>query len=74
MLTWANRTERLPEPVGQFGWDGAVGTTAYADPQNRLVGILLAQTGMSTHTPRFVLVPALRARPWSTPLTEKIQR
>ncbi|MGW4897505.1 serine hydrolase domain-containing protein [Kitasatospora sp. NPDC004240] len=35
-------------PVGQFGWDGGAGTTAYADPRNRLVGILLTQTGMST--------------------------
>ncbi|GGQ01471.1 serine hydrolase domain-containing protein [Streptomyces roseolilacinus] len=35
-------------PLGQFGWDGGAGTTAYADPENRLVGILLTQTGMST--------------------------
>ncbi|MFE2849511.1 serine hydrolase domain-containing protein [Streptomyces lavendulae] len=35
-------------PVGQFGWDGGAGTTTYADPRNRLVGILLTQTGMST--------------------------
>ncbi|MGW6913888.1 serine hydrolase domain-containing protein [Kitasatospora sp. NPDC054939] len=35
-------------PVGQFGWDGGTGTTAYADPGNGLVGLLLTQTGMST--------------------------
>ncbi|MFD1935009.1 serine hydrolase domain-containing protein [Nonomuraea mangrovi] len=35
-------------PIGQFGWDGGAGTTTYADPDNRLVGILLTQTGMST--------------------------
>lgn len=35
-------------PTGQFGWDGGAGTTTYADPENRLVGILLTQTGMST--------------------------
>ncbi|MGW1894444.1 serine hydrolase domain-containing protein [Streptomyces sp. NPDC002004] len=35
-------------PIGQFGWDGGAGTTAYADPDNQLVGILLTQTGMST--------------------------
>ncbi|MEU8927281.1 serine hydrolase domain-containing protein [Kitasatospora sp. NPDC048545] len=34
-------------PVGQFGWDGGSGTTTYADPENRLVGILLTQVGMS---------------------------
>ncbi|GAA4952157.1 serine hydrolase [Nonomuraea thailandensis] len=35
-------------PIGQFGWDGGAGTTVYADPHNRLIGILLTQTGMST--------------------------
>ncbi|MGW2373185.1 serine hydrolase domain-containing protein [Kitasatospora sp. NPDC001683] len=34
-------------PVGQFGWDGGSGATAYADPHNRLTGILLTQVGMS---------------------------
>ncbi len=35
-------------PIGQFGWDGGTGTTAYADPGNHLTGILLTQVGMST--------------------------
>uniref|UniRef100_A0AAU2K0J2 Beta-lactamase family protein n=1 Tax=Streptomyces sp. NBC_00049 TaxID=2903617 RepID=A0AAU2K0J2_9ACTN len=35
-------------PVGQFGWLGGTGTTAYADPVNQLTGILLTQVGMST--------------------------
>ncbi|MBT2421104.1 beta-lactamase family protein [Streptomyces sp. ISL-22] len=34
--------------VGQFGWDGGTGTTAYADPDKQLTGILLTQVGMST--------------------------
>ncbi|MEV6822247.1 serine hydrolase domain-containing protein [Nocardiopsis dassonvillei] len=34
-------------PVGQFGWDGGAGTSAYADPENRLTGIVLTQVGMS---------------------------
>jgi CubicO group peptidase (beta-lactamase class C family) len=39
--------------VGQFGWDGGLGTTAYADPAENLVGILLTQTAMdSADTPR----------------------
>ncbi|MGH7883480.1 MAG: hypothetical protein ACREN8_11370, partial [Candidatus Dormibacteraceae bacterium] len=29
--------------VGQFGWNGVFGTTAYADPAEDLVGILLTQ-------------------------------
>ncbi|NGN65957.1 beta-lactamase family protein [Streptomyces sp. A7024] len=35
-------------PVGQFGWDGGTGTTAYADPGHQLTGFLFTQTGMST--------------------------
>ncbi|WP_433191023.1 serine hydrolase domain-containing protein [Actinoallomurus sp. CA-150999] len=35
-------------PIGQFGWDGGSGTSTYADPHNRLTGILLTQVGMST--------------------------
>lgn len=34
--------------IGQFGWDGGSGTSAYADPDKRLTGILLTQVGMST--------------------------
>ncbi|MEV6289882.1 serine hydrolase domain-containing protein [Streptomyces sp. NPDC051896] len=34
-------------PVGQFGWDGGSGTSTYADPDNRLTGILLTQVGAS---------------------------
>ncbi|MBO7743359.1 beta-lactamase family protein [Paenibacillus sp. MWE-103] len=34
-------------PIGQFGWDGGSGTSTYADPVNRLAGILLTQVGMS---------------------------
>jgi CubicO group peptidase (beta-lactamase class C family) len=42
-------------PIGQFGWDGGTGTTAYADPTNQLTGILLTQTGMSTlDSPRLI--------------------
>ncbi|MFG1751873.1 serine hydrolase domain-containing protein [Streptosporangium sandarakinum] len=35
-------------PIGQFGWDGGSGTASYADPANRLTGILLTQVGAST--------------------------
>ncbi|MEU6741469.1 serine hydrolase domain-containing protein [Streptosporangium sandarakinum] len=35
-------------PIGQFGWDGGSGTASYADPVNRLTGILLTQVGAST--------------------------
>ncbi|KOU28832.1 serine hydrolase domain-containing protein [Streptomyces sp. WM6368] len=38
-------------PVGQFGWDGGTGTSAYADPENRLTGILLTQVGLSVPDP-----------------------
>ncbi|MFH9348987.1 serine hydrolase domain-containing protein [Kitasatospora sp. NPDC017646] len=42
-------------PVGQFGWDGGSGATAYADPANGLTGILLTQVGMSVpHSARLI--------------------
>ncbi|WP_410637112.1 serine hydrolase domain-containing protein [Amycolatopsis sp. lyj-346] len=34
--------------VGQFGWDGGLGTTAYADPAEGLTGILLTQTALDS--------------------------
>ncbi|MEU7529429.1 serine hydrolase domain-containing protein [Saccharothrix sp. NPDC042600] len=50
----AVRTHRrdLASP-GQFGWDGGLGTTGYADPAEDLVGLLLTQTALdSADTPR----------------------
>jgi CubicO group peptidase (beta-lactamase class C family) len=38
-------------PIGQFGWDGGTGTSAYADPSNQLTGVLLTQVGMSVPDP-----------------------
>ncbi len=38
-------------PLGQFGWDGGSGTSTYADPENRLTGILLTQVGTSVPDP-----------------------
>ncbi|MER5961541.1 hypothetical protein [Streptomyces sp. NPDC002057] len=35
-------------PVGQFRWFGGTGTTVYADPVDRLTGVLLTQVGLST--------------------------
>ncbi|WP_067571795.1 serine hydrolase domain-containing protein [Nocardia acidivorans] len=42
-------------PVGQFGWDGGTGTTAYADPSNRLTGILFTPVGLSTPDPAWLI-------------------
>ncbi|EFG04797.1 serine hydrolase domain-containing protein [Streptomyces clavuligerus] len=38
-------------PVGQFGWDGGTGTTAYADPREGVIGILLTQVCLSVPDP-----------------------
>ncbi|MGR4878165.1 serine hydrolase domain-containing protein [Streptomyces sp. LARHCF249] len=38
-------------PIGQFGWDGGTGTSAYADPNEQLTGILLTQVGLSIPDP-----------------------
>ncbi|SDL11095.1 serine hydrolase domain-containing protein [Streptomyces indicus] len=42
-------------PVGQFGWDGGSGTSAYADPTNDLLGILLTQVGSSVPAPMHLM-------------------
>ncbi|MFI7108488.1 serine hydrolase domain-containing protein [Nonomuraea sp. NPDC050227] len=42
-------------PVGQFGWDGGSGTSAYADPVNGLTGILLCQLGYSVPNPAHLM-------------------
>ncbi|WP_199552212.1 serine hydrolase [Streptomyces sp. N35] len=42
-------------PVGQFGWDGGTGTTAYADRENQVTGILFTQVGLSNQSsPRLI--------------------
>ncbi|MFD7322029.1 hypothetical protein ACFV9D_13255 [Streptomyces sp. NPDC059875] len=45
---------RRPSLTRDVG-DGGTGTTAYADPDNQLTGILLTQVGMSTaDSPRLI--------------------
>lgn len=47
------RRTDLWETPGRFGWDGGLGTSAYTDPQEGLIGILLTQRMMdSPHPPR----------------------
>jgi CubicO group peptidase (beta-lactamase class C family) len=36
---------------GRFGWDGGFGTSAYSDPKNDLIGILLTQRMMDSPEP-----------------------
>lgn len=39
------------ETPGRFGWDGGFGTSAYADPQEDLIGVLLTQRMMDSPRP-----------------------
>jgi CubicO group peptidase (beta-lactamase class C family) len=39
------------EPVGQFGWDGGLGTSSRSDPSERLIGILLTQCAWTSPNP-----------------------
>jgi CubicO group peptidase (beta-lactamase class C family) len=36
---------------GRFGWDGGFGTSAYSDPTNDFIGILLTQRSMDSPEP-----------------------
>ena len=41
---------------GRYGWTGGLGTTAYTDPANKMIGILLTQRMMeSPEPPRFFI-------------------
>ena len=42
------RRDDLAASPGRFGWDGGMGTSAYSDPQEDLVGILLTQRHMDS--------------------------
>jgi CubicO group peptidase (beta-lactamase class C family) len=39
------------EHPGRFGWDGGLGTSAYTDPGNGVIGILLTQRNMDSPEP-----------------------
>jgi CubicO group peptidase (beta-lactamase class C family) len=43
--------EEVYQSPGRFGWNGGFGTTAYADPNNGIVGILMTQRMMTSPEP-----------------------
>ncbi|MDH6575964.1 hypothetical protein [Kitasatospora sp. MAP5-34] len=46
---------------GRFGWDGGIGTSAYSDPTEDLVGILMTQRLLTSPEP-----PALFRDFWTS--------
>lgn len=44
----ALKRDNLFTTPGRFGWDGGYGTSAYADPENDLAGVLLSQRLMDS--------------------------
>jgi CubicO group peptidase (beta-lactamase class C family) len=40
---------------GRFGWDGGFGTSAYSDPKNDFIGILLTQRLVDSPEPTAVV-------------------
>ena len=42
-LSIITRRYDLPAVPGRFGWDGGYGTSAYSDPKEDMVGILMTQ-------------------------------
>jgi CubicO group peptidase (beta-lactamase class C family) len=43
-------------PVGQYGWDGGLGTSFRADPSEDLIGILMTQQAWTSPRPPDVCV------------------
>ncbi len=50
-LSVFTRRDDLSAVPGRFGWDGGFGTSAYADPRENLIGILLTQRMMESPEP-----------------------
>jgi CubicO group peptidase (beta-lactamase class C family) len=48
------RREDVSAPVGQFGWDGGLGTLWRSDPQEDMVAILLTQASWTSPNPPHV--------------------
>ena len=45
------RRDELSAVPGRFGWNGGLGTSAYSDPHEDLVGILMTQRLMDSPEP-----------------------
>ncbi|MBW7458367.1 serine hydrolase, partial [Paenibacillus sepulcri] len=45
------RRNDLAGVPGRFGWDGSTGTSAYSDPKEDLIGLLLTQRLMDNPGP-----------------------
>jgi CubicO group peptidase (beta-lactamase class C family) len=43
--------EKIWNVPGRFGWDGGFGTSAYSDPKNDFIGILMTQCLMDSPKP-----------------------
>lgn len=50
-LSVAIKREDIWNTLGRFGWDGGLGTSSYADPQEDMVGVLLTQRMMDNPAP-----------------------
>ena len=55
------RRDNPYEPVGQYGWDGGLGTIWRNDPSEQLVTILLTNTTWTSPQPPDVAVDFLTA-------------
>jgi CubicO group peptidase (beta-lactamase class C family) len=53
-LAVVTRREDAAAPVGQFGWDGGLGTLWRSDPQEDMVAILLTQAAWTSPSPPHV--------------------
>lgn len=48
--------ETLEGVPGRFGWTGGLGTSAYTDPREQLIGMVLTQRMMDSPTPAAVFL------------------
>jgi CubicO group peptidase (beta-lactamase class C family) len=57
----ATRRDDIYRTPGRFGWDGGLGTSAYTDPAEHMIGILFTQRAMDSPQ-----MPELYSDFWTT--------
>lgn len=50
-LSVSTRRDTLASVPGRFGWDGGLGTSWYADPEEEMIGILMSQCAWGSGIP-----------------------
>ena len=51
LKSMSSRRDEIFRSLGRFGWDDGLGTSAYADPAEEMIGVLFTQRMMASPEP-----------------------